>query len=91
MTMRAGDGIGLQQGSGAGERLAGWTGLQRELHDLCQPLTALQCMLELATVTGDEKWVRFVLDGGLKETQRMFAVVANMRERLQEMRAQDVD
>ncbi len=60
--------------------------MHRDLHDLCQPLTALQCRLEVAQLVGDRASLREAVDGGLEETQRIFAVVARMRSCL---RAQD--
>jgi hypothetical protein len=53
-----------------------------ELHDLCQPLTALQCHLELGRVLGHAGALEESIDGALEETRRMFAVVAQMRQRL---------
>lgn len=58
-----------------------------DLHDLCQPLTALQCRLETARMeqARADEGSRLLLDtvaDGLIETKRMFAIVAAMRERL---------
>jgi hypothetical protein len=53
-----------------------------ELHDLCQPLTALQCRLELGRILGDSAALQEAVNGGLEETRRMFEVIALMRQRL---------
>ena len=57
--------------------------LHADLHDLCQPLTALQCRLELGKMLGEDVALRDAVDGALEETQRMFAAVTQMRESLQ--------
>jgi len=51
-----------------------------ELHNLCQPLTALQCLLEMARSVGGLEALQGAVDGGLEETGRMFEVVAQMRK-----------
>lgn len=53
-----------------------------DLHELCQPLTALQCRLEIGRMMGNEEALLEALDGSLKETRRMFEVIDRMRERL---------
>lgn len=53
-----------------------------ELHDLCQPLTALQCRLEFARMLGHAEAFEEAVNGGLEETRRMFAIIIHMRERL---------
>ena len=57
----------------------------RQLHDLCQPLTTLQCQLELAQMTGDPESLKAAVDGGVDEALRMFAVIAQMREILEKV------
>jgi hypothetical protein len=52
----------------------------RALHDLCQPLTTLQCRLELATLTGTDQGYREAVDLGLAECARLAAAVGSMRE-----------
>lgn len=59
-----------------------------ELHDLCQPLTALQCRLELAAMLGHPEALEEAVKGGLEETRRMFHIIAHMRQRLLEMEAE---
>jgi hypothetical protein len=53
-----------------------------ELHDLCQPLTALQCLLELGRLQNHEGALVEAIDASLKETRRMFEVIARIRQRL---------
>ncbi len=55
---------------------------QRELHDLCQPLTALRCRLELSKMPGHEDTLKDAIEESLQETVRIFEVVARMRQRL---------
>ncbi len=57
----------------------------QELHDLCQPLTALQCRLEMGRMLGHPEALEEALKGALEETRRMFHVIAAMRRRLQEI------
>jgi hypothetical protein len=51
-----------------------------ELHNLCQPLTALQCRLEIAKATGELEALRSGVEDSLVETSRMFEAVAQMRK-----------
>jgi hypothetical protein len=53
-----------------------------ELHDLCQPLTALQCRLEIGRLQNHEGALVEAVDASLKETRRMFEVIARIRQRL---------
>ena len=53
-----------------------------DLHELCQPLTALQCRLEIGRMMGNEEALLEAVDGSLEETRRMFEVVDRMRQRL---------
>ncbi len=53
-----------------------------ELHDLCQPLTALQCRLEMGRMLGQPGSLEEAVDGSLEETRRMFEVIARIRQRL---------
>lgn len=62
--------------------------MHRDLHDLCQPLTALQCLLELGRMNGGDAYLREAVDGGLQETRRIFAVVARMRSCLRQEEAE---
>jgi len=67
------------QGQISGELLRD---LERELHDLCQPVTALQCRLELGKICGGEEALLEAADGALEDAGRIFAAVAKMRDRL---------
>ena len=57
-------------------------GLERELHDLCQPVTSLQCRLELGRLCGGEEALKEATDGALEDAMRIFEAVSRMRERL---------
>jgi signal transduction histidine kinase len=50
------------------------------LHDLCQPLTTLQCRLELAMMTDTMEGYREAAELGLVECRRLVAAVNQMRE-----------
>jgi hypothetical protein len=60
-------GAGMEQVSGA-------------LHDLCQPLTTLQCRLELAGMAGTAEAYREAVNLGLVECARLVAAVGSIRE-----------
>lgn len=53
-----------------------------ELHDLCQPLTALQCRLEMGRMPGHPGGLEEAVNGSLEETRRLFEIVARIRQRL---------
>ena len=61
--------------------------IEAELHDLCQPLTALHCRLELGKFAGDPEALREAVDGALVETVRMIDSIMRMRERVARMKA----
>jgi hypothetical protein len=50
------------------------------LHDLCQPLTTLQCRLEMAGVVGTAEAYREAVEMGLVECARLVDAVGSMRE-----------
>ena len=45
--------------------------LNKELHDMAQPLTSLQCRLELGKLLGDAASVAEAVDGALLELDRV--------------------
>lgn len=53
--------------------------LNKALHDLCQPLTTLQCRLELAGIIGTEAAYREAVELGLDECLRLLNAVESMR------------
>lgn len=65
--------------------------IERELHDLCQPLTTLQCRLELAEMCADEGSLMEAVKGSQQETERLFRGIQSMRERLQREMAHGMD
>ena len=50
------------------------------LHDLCQPLTTLQCRLEMAQQIATPQAYRDAVDAGMIECARLSAAVNSMRE-----------
>jgi len=56
--------------------------IESELHDLCQPLTTLQCRLELGLMCGDVASLMEAVEGALVETASLFQGIGAMRERL---------
>ena len=58
--------------------------LSGALHDLCQPLTTLQCRLEMAILSDSEESYREAAETGLTECRRILQLVESMREILQE-------
>jgi hypothetical protein len=50
------------------------------LHDLCQPLTTLQCRLELAGLVGTDEAYREAVRLALVECERVAESVGVMRE-----------
>jgi signal transduction histidine kinase len=64
------------------------------LHDLCQPLTTLQCRLEMAGLDGTKDAYRDAVDLGLVECGRLMDAVGSMREivraAMQEAEAEEV-
>jgi len=65
--------------------------MERELHDLCQPLTKLQCGLELGQMCGDEASLMEAVEGALVETATLFQGIGVMRERLVREMGRGVD
>jgi hypothetical protein len=65
--------------------------IDKELHDLCQPLTNLSCFLELGQMMGDQDSMRKAVDGALVECRRMFEGIATMRGRLAELLVEPVE
>lgn len=53
--------------------------LSKALHDLCQPLTTLQCRLEMAGVAGTAEAYRQAVELGLEECSRLMDAVESMR------------
>lgn len=53
-----------------------------ELHDLCQPLTALQCCLEMTRIPGHAEPLERAIEDSLQQTRRLFEAITRMRRRL---------
>lgn len=75
--MRKPECLSEQKAAGSRERLS------RALHDLCQPLTTLQCRLEMAGMLGTMEAYREAVELGLVECERLAASAGEMRELLQ--------
>jgi signal transduction histidine kinase len=58
----------------------GMVRIGQALHDLCQPLTTLQCRLELAGVVGTDEAYREAVRLALVECERLVESVGSMRE-----------
>jgi signal transduction histidine kinase len=58
--------------------------LNGALHDLCQPLTTLQCRLEMAILDDSVEGYREAAETGLRECRRIVQLVESMRAILQE-------
>lgn len=56
------------------------------LHELCQPLTTLQCGLEIAGLTGTPEAFREAVEMGMTQCARLVQVVGSMREILRAAR-----
>ena len=57
-----------------------FAGMEVALHDLCQPLTVLQCKLELGLLKGGEEAVHEAVRDGLRECKRLNAAVMTLRQ-----------
>ena len=60
--------------------------MDRALHELCQPLTTLQCGLEVAGMTGTPEAFREAVEMGLTECARLAEMFGSMREILRAAR-----
>jgi hypothetical protein len=61
--------------------------VEAALHDLCQPLTALQFGLEIGRQSGDIEVLRQTVEQGLNEAARMRDAIAAMRKILAHTKA----
>jgi signal transduction histidine kinase len=61
------------------------------LHDLCQPLTTLQCRLEMAQIVDTTAGYREAIETGLAECERLCAAVGSMREIVRAASRQTLD
>jgi hypothetical protein len=55
------------------------------LHNLCQPLTVLQCRLAMGEMIGEPDAMREAIREGLQECARMNRTVGTMRAMLQQV------
>jgi hypothetical protein len=59
------------------------------LHDLCQPLTVLQCRLAMGQLIGEAETMREAIREALQECARLNKTVGTMRGILQRMMLDD--
>ena len=71
----------MEPSPGAEETIAG---IEVALHDLCQPLTVLQCKLEISLLKGGEAATQAAVIDGLRECRRLNEVVRSMRALMQQ-------
>ena len=57
-------------------------GIDRLLHELCQPLTVLQCRLAMGELCGEPEAMREAIGAALGECARLNESVSAMREML---------
>ena len=67
----------------ADEKIRILRGLAASLHDMAQPLTALQCRLEIGQLYATPEAYEEAVVEALRESERLFAAVASMRVMLQ--------
>lgn len=53
--------------------------LDQELHGLAQPISCLQCRLELGKILDTESALREAVDGGLEDLSRLMLIFTRMR------------
>ena len=61
------------------------------LHELCQPLTTLQCRLEIAQLGGTAQDYRDAVELGLVECDRLIESVGLLRQIVRESRSADAE
>ena len=64
--------------------------MSEALHALCQPLTTLQCRLELAGIVGTDAAYREAVRLALVESQRLSEMLIAMRGLVQEVQGQQM-
>ena len=71
--------------------LTGLKELHRELHDMAQPIAALQCRLEIACILGGSEDLREAVMGGLEDVRRIVGALSRVRTTLAGIREQGTD
>ena len=56
------------------------TVLDRELHDMAQPLASLQCRLEFGRMLADKASLAEAVEGALSDLDRLNAVFSRLRD-----------
>jgi signal transduction histidine kinase len=65
--------------------------ISQALHDLCQPLTTLQCRLEIAQLGGTEQDYREAVELGLVDCDRLIESVGLLRRIVRESRSMETE
>lgn len=65
--------------------------ISQALHDLCQPLTTLQCRLEIAQLGGTDQDYKDAVELGLIECDRLIEGVGLMRQIVRESRSAEAE
>ncbi len=64
--------------------------LDQELHDSSQPLSRLQCRLEIALLSGGETALLEAVEGALKDVQLIVAGFNRLRMEIVRLRVEEV-
>jgi len=70
----------LKLAPGHEDKVAVVRAIAASLHDMCQPLTALQCRLEIGQLLGTPAGYEEAVTEALRESERLLASVTAMRE-----------
>ncbi len=62
--------------------------ISASLHDMCQPLTALQCRLEIGQMFGTAEAYAEAVEEALRESERLLIAVSGIREMVRHAREQ---
>lgn len=62
--------------------------MDRELHDLAQPMASLQCRLEIGLILGGEEALVEAVNGALEDLRRLTAALGRMRQIIAEARVE---
>ena len=73
-------GVLMTDGTGIGEQTQ--RELAKGLHDLCQPLTTLQCRLEIALMDPTAGEMEQAITDGLAECTKLNAAIRKMQEQV---------
>lgn len=72
--------VDVKAGADGGGNRGAMREIAASLHDLCQPLTALQCRLEMGQMFGTTEAYAEAISEALRESERLMVAVSAMRE-----------